>query len=224
MIINIIIQARTSSKRFRSKVLINLFKERMILYFVKRLQNLRFVNKVIVATSNENSDNKLYEILEKNNIFVYRGPLNNVYLRYRNCLFIHKCDYFIRLSADSPFVNLNLIQKFIYIVRNNKGIDILTNIKNKTFPKGQSIEICNTKKFIKLKNYIKTHSEKEHVTKFFYNNISKFKLLIVKPNFEIQRQYYNSCIDYPNDIFLSKKFINNKVLKNLHKNLKLSKI
>ena len=117
----------------------------MILYFVKRLQNLKFINKVIVATSNENSDNKLYEILDKNNIFVYRGPLNNVYSRYRNCLFIHKCDYFIRLSADSPFVNLNLIQKFINIIRNNKGIDILTNIKNKTFPKGQSIEICNAK-------------------------------------------------------------------------------
>ncbi len=65
MIINIIIQARTSSKRFSSKVLLNLLNEIVILYLIKRLKKLKHINKIIVATSVESSDNKLCNVLKK---------------------------------------------------------------------------------------------------------------------------------------------------------------
>ena len=54
MLINIIIQARTSSKRYRSKVLINLFNDNVILYLVEKLKKIKYINKIIVATSVEN--------------------------------------------------------------------------------------------------------------------------------------------------------------------------
>ena len=65
MVINIIIQARTSSKRFKSKVLLNLFNEIVILHLIKKLKNIKYINKIIVATSIENSDNRLCRVLKK---------------------------------------------------------------------------------------------------------------------------------------------------------------
>ena len=223
MLINIIIQARTSSKRFKSKVLLNLFNETVILYLVKKLKNIKHINKIIVATSIENSDIKLCRVLKKKNIDVFRGSLNNVYSRYRNCLILNKCDYFVRISADSPFLSTNLLQSFINIIKKNSGVDILTNIKNRSFPKGQSIEICRSKKFISLKKIVTTNSEKEHVTEIFYKKFNKFKFLSIKSRSKIKINNLNSCIDYPRDIFFSKRFINNSKIKNLHKNLIITK-
>lgn len=223
MVINIIIQARTSSKRFKSKVLLNLFNEIVILYLIKKLKNIKYINKIIVATSIENSDNRLCKVLKKKNIDVFRGSLNNVYSRYRNCLILNKCDYFVRISADSPFLSTNLLQSFINIIKKNSNVDILTNIKKRSFPKGQSIEICKSKKFISLKENITTDSEKEHVTEIFYNKLNKFKFLSIIPKAQIKIDDLNSCIDHPRDIFFSKRFINHSTIKYLHKNFTIIK-
>jgi spore coat polysaccharide biosynthesis protein SpsF len=223
MLINIIIQARTSSKRYRSKVLINLFNDNIIIYLAEKLKKIKYINKIIVATSVENSDNKLSEVLKKKNIEVFRGSLNNVYSRYRVCTILHKCDYFIRISGDSPFLSTKLLQSFINIIKKNPDIDILTNLKKRSFPKGQSIEICNSRKFISIKNYVTKYSEKEHVTKFFYNNSERFKFLNICLKNQLRIDDLNSCIDYPRDIFFSKRFINNSKIKNLHKNLIITK-
>lgn len=224
MIINIIIQARTSSKRFNSKILRKLFKESVIIHLINNLKKINHVNKIIVATSSENSDNNLCKILKKNNINIYRGSLNNVYSRYQICSILNKCDFFIRISADSPFLNVKLIQKFIEILKKNPETDILTNTKNRSFPKGQSVEICKTKKFISLKNKIVTNSEKEHVTEFFYNNFIKFKSLSINLRNKNKKNNLNCCIDYPRDIFLKKKYLNNFDIENLHKYLFIQKL
>ena len=224
MIINIIIQARTSSRRYKSKILSNLFNECVILHLVKKLKRVNYINKVIVATSIENTDNKLCNLLNSKKIEVFRGSLNDVYSRYRMCTIINKCDFFIRISADSPFLNSRFLQYLVNLIKQNPTVDILSNTMKRLYPKGQSIEICNTKKFISLKDCIKKLSEKEHVTEFYYNNIKKFNFLSIQPKNNIDTFALNSCIDYPNDIFSKKKFLNNRNIKNLEKNFIIKKL
>ena len=218
MIINIIIQARSSSRRYPSKILKTITPSQiLIIFLINRLKKIKFVNKIIVATTVENTDNKLCNILKKNNFFFYRGPLNNVYERFRSCLIKNKCDFFIRISADSPYLDINLLQKFINIIKKKPTIDLLTNIKKRTFPKGQSIEICKTLTFLSLKNYILDKNQKEHVTKYFYENYKKFKIDNILAKNNINLSNYNCCVDYPNDIYKTKKYINNFNFKNLLK-------
>tara|TARA_B100001173_G_scaffold300351_1_gene299801 strand:+ start:1421 stop:2095 length:675 start_codon:yes stop_codon:yes gene_type:complete len=224
MLINIIVQARSSSKRYKNKVLQTLFRESVILHLVKKLQYIKYVNKVIVATSNENSDNELCSLLKKNKIIVFRGPLQNVYSRFRLCSIMNTSDYFVRISADSPFLNSNFLQLLINIIKKNPQVDILSNIVDRMYPKGQSIEICKTKRFISLKSKIKKNSEIEHVTQFFYNNNKKFNFLSIKPKKPMNIGVLNSCVDYPNDIFTKKKFLNDFKIKNLYKNFLISKV
>jgi len=61
------------------------------------------------------------------------------------------------------------------------------------------------------------------VTKFFYNNSERFKFLNICLKNQLRIDDLNSCIDYPRDIFFSKRFINNSKIKNLHKNLIITK-
>ena len=120
MIINIIIQARSSSKRFKGKILKSFNQKRLIFNVVDNLKKLEKINKIIVATSTNNSDNQLCKLLKKNKISFVRGSENNVYKRFRQCCVQNKCDYLIRISADSPFINSKLIQKMInFLIKNS---------------------------------------------------------------------------------------------------------
>jgi spore coat polysaccharide biosynthesis protein SpsF len=222
MIINIIIQARSSSKRYPSKILRTLVANQvLIMFLINKLKKIKSINKVIVATTIENSDKKLCNILKKNNIFFFRGPLNNVYERFRICLIKNKCDFFIRISSDSPYLDINLLQLFISTIKKNPTIDILTNIKKRTFPKGQSIEIFKTLKFLSIKNFALDKNQKEHVTKYFYDNYEKFNIRNIELNEKINLSKHNCCIDLPKDIYRTKKYLNNLEIKNLYKKIKL---
>jgi len=59
----VIIQARTSSKRFRNKVLKKIYGETLISHIVNRLKKSNLISNVIVATSKEKSDDKLVKHL-----------------------------------------------------------------------------------------------------------------------------------------------------------------
>ena len=54
--------------------------------------------------------------------------------------------------------------------------DLVTNCKKKTFPKGQSIEVLNSKVFLKVFKILKRKKYLEHITSFFYDNEEKFKI------------------------------------------------
>ena len=225
MIINIIIQARSSSKRFKGKILKTFNKKRLIFNILDNLKKLKKINKIIVATTNNNSDNFLCNLLKKKNIFFIRGPENNVYKRFRQCCIENKCDYLIRISADSPFISPNLIQKMIdFLLKNSKkNIDIITSNFPKKISPGQSIEIISSKIFLKYEKQIKTQNDKEHVFPKFYENIKNFNSFSVMFKDELFENH-NSCIDYPLDLLKKRKFISNSVFKKKLNRILIEKI
>ena len=81
----------------------------------------------------------------------------------------------MRLSADSPLLDYKLVDTMI-VSSKKKNFDIFTNVFPRTFPKGQSIEIIKTSTFLSIKNKSLNREEKEHLTKYFYNNHLKFKV------------------------------------------------
>ena len=73
-----IIQARSSSKRFRNKVLYPVYGEPIIQHVVNRIKKSKKIKKLIVSSSLEKSDDNLIAYLKKNKINFYRGDLKNV--------------------------------------------------------------------------------------------------------------------------------------------------
>ena len=85
----------------------------MILHIVERARMCRHVNKVIVATSTENSDNELADLCYKNKINIIRGSLNNVFERYIEAIERFPSDYVVRITGDCPFIHPEFIDKQI---------------------------------------------------------------------------------------------------------------
>ena len=210
-----IIQARTSSKRLKNKVLKKINNKPIIEYVYESALNSKLFDDIIVATSNRKSDEAIVRWCKEKNIKFCRGSLNNVSNRFYKICKNEKFDYFMRVCADSPLLDFKILKKKIKYIKN---YDLLTNCLDKTFPKGQSVEVISKKIFIKnIKKFKKRH--KEHITSFFYEYHEKFKIKNFVSGKDLSK--INLSIDTINDFRKIKKILN--LLKNKHFNYSYKK-
>jgi len=205
----VIIQARSSSKRFRRKVLFKVNKKPIIYHVINRLNSSKKVKRIIVATSSKKSDNELASYLKKIGVECYRGSLNNVALRLYNAAKKYRLNFFMRISGDSPLIDPQIINRAIEIFSKNRNIDLVTNVFPRTFSSGQSVEIIKTKL---LESYIAkmNATEKEHVTSFFYSNYKKFKIINFKnKNSQKYKKNLKFSVDTKSDLLKILKYFKN---------------
>ena len=170
-----IIQARMGSKRLPGKVLMKIGKDNILNKMILSLKKINGISDIIIATTLNSEDNKIINYCKKNKISYFRGSTSNVASRFYKILTLKDSKYFIRLNADSPFLDYRIIKKLISKIK-NKNFDILTNVLKRSFPKGQSVEILKKEIYMKYYNKINNRYDKEHVTSYFYKNKKKFKI------------------------------------------------
>ena len=193
----IIIQSRLNSKRFPGKALYKIKGIPLILRVYKQICKSKFRNKIVVAISSNQSDDKLAELLKKKKIKFFRGSLNNVAKRLYDTSIKYGSKFFMRINGDSPLIGASIIDRAIKLYKDSKKYDIITNVLPRTYPKGQSVEIISTEILKENLKYF-TKFDKEHVTTFFYRKKNSYLIKNFKSN--TFKKFKNQCIDYPSDI------------------------
>jgi spore coat polysaccharide biosynthesis protein SpsF (cytidylyltransferase family) len=211
----VIVQARSSSRRFPRKILHRIYGKTLIEHVILKINKSKNVSNIVVATSKNKSDDNLVKLLKNNNINYFRGELKNVAKRLLRVAEKYKKKYFMRINADSPLIDFRLIDLSIKIFLKKK-YDLITNVFPRSFPPGQSVEIIKTsilKKNIKKMNKI----ELEHVTSFFYDKYKNFSI----KNFSTKKKLAKMklSVDTKKDLYLILKkikkseFFNYSILK-----------
>lgn len=202
--INVLIQARCNSDRFPFKVIYPIKNIPLIVLLAKRVSSK--YTKVFVLTSNEPTDDELCKILKKNKIKYYRGHLYDVNKRYKSFIKKNKLqsNYFVRLTADNPFVDYRLVKKIYKETIKRKSNYSSINYKKSNVPYGISVEVINKKLFLKCKANL--NYEKEHVTisiKKIINHNFESNLVFFKRSLKMYS--YNSSIDRFEDFLIVKE-------------------
>ena len=111
---SIIIQARLGSTRLPKKVLLPLSINETccIIYMVSRLQS-KLKIPIIVAIPSSKSDDELFQILRSNNITSFRGSEKDLITRYLECAKFYGIKIIVRLTADCPLVDPELIEDML---------------------------------------------------------------------------------------------------------------
>src|SRR5215469_2573470 len=149
-----------SSARFPGKVLAPLNGRPIIEHVISQVAQVIPKTQIIVTTSTEGSDDPLAYYVERLGVSVHRGDLNNVVARFQSCLRTHPCEWFFRICADSPLLDREVLRMMLTHI-NDTGIDLVTNVQIRTFPKGQSVELINSVTFAKLDSRRLSVEEKE---------------------------------------------------------------
>ena len=195
-----ILQARCSSSRFPNKVLKPILGKPMLLHHIERLRHSQMIDKLVVATSDDASDDNLEQMCLDNNIEVFRGNLNNVLDRFYQCARLYNPEYIVRLTGDCPLADWQMIDNMIQYYLDKKLDYITTSLK---FPDGLDAEIMTMSALIKTKQNATSPSEIEHVTQYINNHPNKFK----NEHFNLDKDlsHLRWTVDEPEDFVLVEK-------------------
>ena len=180
MKIGIIVLCRYDSNRLPGKILKNIKGKPILSHIIDRLNKVNGNHPICVATSTSQNDRPLINYCKKQRINYFRGNKNNVASRFLNCALKMNLDYAIRINGDNLFTDPSIINEMIKLTMQNKWL-FLTNVLNRTFPEGISVEIIKIS-FMKIKINLFNQYEKEHVMPYFYKNLKKDEIYEYKNN------------------------------------------
>jgi len=206
-----ILQARVSSTRLAGKVLRPILDKPMLLLQIERILRSKMIDKIVVATSHEPSDDPLAEGLEKMDISYFRGSLNDVLDRFYQAAQVYKPKHIVRLTGDCPLIDPELIDQLINLHINEEN-DFSSNTMPPTFPDGLDVEVMRYKVLETM--WLKAHSpsEREHVTLYVRNHQELFKIGQIRR--EKNLEHLRWTVDEPEDFQLVSSIYNALYLDN----------
>ena len=195
-----ILQARTSSSRFPRKVLEPLLGEPMILRQIERIRRSRRIDALVVATSDDASDDALAAFCASAGVRVYRGPLNDVLSRFIGAAALFdKPDWIVRLTGDCPLIDPDVIDHIVEAALRETP-DYASNAVEPTYPDGLDVEIIRYEALKTIAAEPRSDAEREHVTLAIHRNPGRFKLLHVKNDRDFSHLRWT--VDEPRDFKL----------------------
>ena len=218
--IGVIILSRYNSSRLPGKALKKINEKEILTYIIERLLQVFDKKDIVLATSDELTDEPIVNYANENKINYYRGSLNNVAERFYMAAMENNFDYAIRINGDNLFLDINLLEELKQKTL-VEDYDFISNVKGRTYPKGMSIEIIRVKYFANWLNEIqKEEKYREHVTLFFYDNFLKGKKYF-KINSELKEVAgIQLALDTQEDFDRSQELINNFITPHWNYNLK----
>ena len=100
-----IVAARMSSSRLPGKVLDILAGKPALQHIHERLLECRLIDEIVIATSQEPSDDAISEFCQNRHLPCYRGSLDDVLERYYQAAGKYKADVIVRITGDCPLID-----------------------------------------------------------------------------------------------------------------------
>lgn len=205
--IGCIIQARTGSTRLPRKVMQKIDNDSSVIdYVINQVKSSKKIEKIIVATTNLSEDNVICEHLVLQKIEFFRGSSEDVLDRYYQCAKKFAIDNIVRITADNPLIDPNIIDLVINDYKNKK-CDFATNTLQRTFPYGTEVEVFSFKSLEKAWKNAKKPSEREHVTPFIRDPQNRF--ILISTQYQEDLSYFRYTVDRIEDLQLVKEIVKN---------------
>jgi spore coat polysaccharide biosynthesis protein SpsF (cytidylyltransferase family)/aryl-alcohol dehydrogenase-like predicted oxidoreductase len=174
--LRVIIQSRLSSSRLPAKALLPIRGVPTVVLCAKRAANTGF--DVVVATSTDDSDDLLADVLAGHHIPLIRGPLKDVLGRFVLATEDMSPDSIVvRLTADNLFPDGKIIEEMFQNIIKDGRAYISTQSLSRDFPYGLSVEAFTVKALREANSIAKDDYDREHVTPWIKRKYENLKLL-----------------------------------------------
>lgn len=193
-----IIQARLSSTRLPGKVLKDLVGKPMILRQIERARRAARLDRLVVATSVDPSDDPLAEVLQAAGVDVFRGPLDDVLARYLGALDRWPAEVVVRLTADCPLIDPQVLDDTIALLLDTHADYAHCRTQEVGFPKGQDVEAMTAATLRRAAALAATREEREHVTWGVWSRPDRYHVVRLTPPQEWGHVRWT--VDRPDDL------------------------
>jgi spore coat polysaccharide biosynthesis protein SpsF len=161
----IIVQARMTSTRLPGKVLKDLSGRPMLAQQLRRLRRCRAVNEIVIATTENASDDPVIALAQKEQVPIFRGSENDVLSRFVGAARRFQADVVVRITADCPLIDPEVVDAVVTDLTDHRGAcDYASNVQERTYPRGLDVEAFFRDTLERMDRLADTPLYREHVT------------------------------------------------------------
>ena len=195
-----IIQARMGSTRLPQKTLMDISGKPLLWHIVDRLKRAKKIAKIVVATSDLESNNVIEEFCKENGFNCFRGSEEDVLSRFYFCAKEHNATHIVRITADNPLIDSKNIDIMIdFHIKNNSD---LTYTVNMPIGCGPGNELISFKSLKKSHLEAKEPEFREHADEYIIHNMNLFKIMSIDCTLKKEHPEYRLTVDTKADFDL----------------------
>jgi spore coat polysaccharide biosynthesis protein SpsF len=158
-----VVQARMSSTRLPGKTLADVAGEPMLALLLRRLRRARRLHTIVLATTDDASDDALAETAGRLGAQVCRGAREDVLGRFLGVIGEREGPI-VRITADCPLIDPAIIDATVELYLATSKCAYASNILPRCFPDGLDVEVIDADALRTIAHQSLTASEREHVT------------------------------------------------------------
>jgi spore coat polysaccharide biosynthesis protein SpsF len=209
----IIVQARMTSTRLPGKVMKIVCGKPLLEHLVDRLKRVKCADQIVIATTVNETEDIIVDLCKKLDISYFRGSEEDVLGRYYETAVKYEGDVIIRITSDCPVIDPDVVDYLIDFYMNNlKKYDYVSNILERTYPKGMDAEITSFDTLKEAHFNAYDPFDRENVTPFIKKRPQQFRLYNILYKTDMSRCRWT--VDTPEDLELITKIYDALYYKN----------
>ena len=180
-----LIQARMGSSRLPCKMMLSLHRMPLIDWVVHRTAKSALLDRIIVATSINPTDDPLVNHLENQGVEVFRGPEDDVLERFRLAGELAGATHIVRICADNPLIWGGEIDNLIRHYREQEavGCDYAYNHipRGNQYPDGLGAEMLSFDLLSEIARKAVLPAHREHCLSYIWDNSGAYRISTFDP-------------------------------------------
>lgn len=178
--------------------------KKVLQHILDRLLKVVPAHNIVLACSDEDSDDPLEGFCQAANIACFRGSLDKVGERFYAAAQLLSCSYAVRMNGDNIFLDPSILKELMDLAATGK-YRFLSNVHQRTFPKGMSVEIVEMDYYAQELERIKQDAYcNEHVMACLYQDPPPADFYYLKNTALPEAAAIQLALDTPEDLARSR--------------------
>ncbi|MBV9463573.1 MAG: glycosyltransferase family protein [Verrucomicrobiae bacterium] len=195
----ITIEARMGSSRLPGKCDLPILDTTTTGFLVRRLRKVRYADEIVIATTTHPRDDVLEKRASELGVKAFRGSEEDVMSRVIGAAESVGAGIVVEVTGDCLLLDPRLLDEGIELYRKS-GADVVANVGGGrvSYPQGMDLQVFSLAR-LKEAYPLATPGQREHVSLYFYENPSKFRIEWVDAPGGLQLSEWRLMLDYPDD-------------------------
>jgi len=198
-----VVQARMGSTRLQGKILLPLLDRPMLFRVMRRVARARRLDRCVVATTVDPSDDPIAELAAREAWWLVRGTVGDLLDRYVMAARAHEADVVVRITSDCPLIDPELIDETLEVFASGDCDYAATGLEPRTFPRGLDVEVISRAVLEQAWRDDADPAWREHATPYIYRHPELFRLCRVAS--EVDGSAHRWTVDTPEDYELVRR-------------------